>query len=110
MGSEDGLVRYIRPSHQLDLDRGEIIFKEEVVSHLSFSSSGRYLSIASGGNLFIYSVRSKRLSRAPKKHEGSIIKTSFCEDSHLFSIGSEGQLLLFRLKGDNPKEVNDLES
>lgn len=101
-GTINGLVRYMRPIHQLHLNKAEIIFSNgngAPIHWLSFSPNGRYLAIATDSNAaVVFCLKKSKLMRMSNDHAGFVRRVFFGEEDYVFSIGEDGNLNLYSMK------------
>ncbi len=108
-GASDGIVKFLRPANYLQLQTAEILYKgNKPISSLAFSESGKYLGIGTEESwAVIYNMKSRKLCKLPSEHEGLVNRVHFCGDEYVFSIGSEGNLLLYSIQTLNSQEKDE---
>ena len=79
-GTANGLVKYMRPIHQLQLNKAEIIFSSNgsPIHWLSFSSDGQLLAIATDSTAaVVFCLKRSRLMRMPHDHAAFVNRVFF---------------------------------
>jgi WD40 repeat protein len=109
MGASNGVVKFLKASNQLNLSSAEIIFKgDRPIRSLNFNESGELLGITTDEELpIIYCLNNKRLYKLSTAHEGFVINIFFGRNSHIATLGAEGNLHLYSIQMSGEQESNE---
>ena len=70
IGTRAGVIKYLRPVHQMHLERAEVLYKgDKAIKHISFSHDAKLLAIANDEEqAYVYSIKEKRLFTLSQPH------------------------------------------
>lgn len=81
----------------MHLERAEVLYKgDKAIKHISFSHDAKLLAIANDEEqAYVYSIKEKRLFTLSQPHEGGTSRVCFGGRTFIYSVGLEGNLILY---------------